>query len=118
MICYTCPSEYCFLESEREKWEDVYSSLEKTNVRLVCVDKEIEFKNKYIAGKSIYVQRNQAMIDASDFCIFYYDKDYQPPPRKYSNRCVSSCQPKSGTSLAFKYASQKNKFIFNLYNKE
>ena len=61
------------------------------------------------AGKASYVKRNQEMIQASDFCVFYYDKQYQPSTRKLSKRSVSFYQPKSGTKLAYEYASQKSK---------
>ena len=30
------------------------------------------------AGKASYVELNQIMIDQSDYCIFYYDKNYLP----------------------------------------
>ena len=63
----------------------------------------------YSAGKASYVERNQAMIDVSDFCIFYYNEEYQPPRRKRTNRDLSTYQPKSGTRLAYEYAVQKSK---------
>ena len=34
------------------------------------------------AGKASYVERNQEMINKSDFCIVYYDENYAPPRRK------------------------------------
>jgi hypothetical protein len=49
------------------------------------------------------------MIDASDYCIFYYNEAYQPPKRKRANRDLSTYQPKSGTRLAYEYAVQKSK---------
>lgn len=33
------------------------------------------------AGVARYVERNQEMINASDYCIFYYNPQYQPPKR-------------------------------------
>ena len=47
------------------------------------------------AGKASYVERNQEMIDASDFCIFYYNSEYKPPLRKQSRNALSHYQPKS-----------------------
>lgn len=61
------------------------------------------------AGVARYVERNQEMINASDYCIFYYDENYQPPRRKYSKRSVGDYQPKSGTKVAFDYANQRKK---------
>ena len=67
------------------------------------------------AGKASYVERNQEMINASDFCVFYYDETYKPPLRKQSQRSLTSHQPNSGTKLAYEYAKQKKKVIINLY---
>ena len=72
------------------------------------------------AGVARYVERNQEMINASDYCIFYYDENYKPPRRKYSKRSVGDYQPKSGTKIAFDYANKrercgKNLTIINLY---
>ena len=65
------------------------------------------------AGKLSYIKRNQTMIDDSDFCLFYYDENYTPPQRKWAKRDLLAYQPKSGTALAYKYANQKNKKIYN-----
>lgn len=113
--CYTCKSESCILESEREHWEKVYSYFRKREVHLLGVEEEVEFKNKWTAGKASYVERNQAMINDSDLCIFYYDENYKPKERKYSKRCFASYQPKSGTSLAYNYAKQKKKEMINVF---
>jgi hypothetical protein len=72
------------------------------------------------AGIARYVERNQEMINASGYCIFYYDKNYKPPRRKYCKRSVGDYQPKSGTKVAFEYAHQRKRggkeiTIINLY---
>ena len=67
------------------------------------------------AGKASYVERNQAMITASDVCIVYYNENYQPERRKESKRSISLYQPKSGTRLAYEFAVSKDKEIINLY---
>ena len=66
------------------------------------------------AGKASYVERNQIMIDKSDFCIVYYKKDYLPPMRKNSRRDLFAYQPKSGTKIAYDYAKKKDKTIIRL----
>ena len=57
--------------------------------------------------KMLYVERNQEMINASDYCIFRYNPDYQPPRRKYSK--IGDYQSKSGSALAYGYASQRKR---------
>ncbi len=66
------------------------------------------------AGKASYVERNQIMIDKSDFCIVYYKEDYLPPIRKNSRRDLFAYQPKSGTKIAYDYAKKKDKTIIRL----
>lgn len=67
------------------------------------------------AGRASYVERNQEMINKSDFCIFYYDENYLPPRRKNSKRDLFDYQPKSGTGVAYDYAmKKKDKQIFNI----
>ena len=61
------------------------------------------------AGRAAYVERNQEMIDASDFCVFYYNPDYKPPIRKPSKGALTSERPNSGTKLAYEYAVRKSK---------
>ena len=55
------------------------------------------------AGKAAYAERNFYMIDKSDICVFYYDKNI-----KYLHR-------KSGTKAAFEYAEKRRKRIINSY---
>ena len=66
------------------------------------------------SGKASYVERNQEMIDKSDFCIVYYDENYLPPRRRNSRRDLTDYQPKSGTKVAYDYAVRKKKTIINM----
>lgn len=63
------------------------------------------------AGRAKYIERNQAMIRGSDICIFYFNENYTPTLKKNSG----NAQPQSGTALAYAYAEQKKKQIYNLY---
>lgn len=108
-VAYTRCSEYAVKAEEKEKMERSWESVLKTAVKLKDYDVEVQSDRVYSAGKASYVERNQEMIDASDFCVFYYNEDYQPPRRKRTNRDLSTYQPKSGTRLAYEYAVQKSK---------
>ena len=70
------------------------------------------------AGKASYVERNREMINKSDFCVMYFDKNYAPPKRKRSKRDVIGYQPKSGTAIAYAYAVKKKKKIINVLDQE
>ena len=108
-VAYTRRSEYAVKVEEKEKMERAWASVLKTDVKLKDYDAEVQSEKVYSAGKASYVERNQEMIDASDYCIFYYNEEYQPPQRKRTNRDLSTYQPKSGTRLAYEYAVQKSK---------
>ena len=113
---YTCRSESSILENERERWEKILSSIEGRDVHLLGVEEELEHSKKYVSGRASYIIRNQAIIDASDICIFYYDDTYKPATRKRSNNSISEYQPNSGTALSYKYALSKKKTIINIKN--
>ena len=114
-IAYTCKSETCILENEREKWEEIYSKLQKKKVNLLGVEEEYDYKTKYTACRASYIERNYAMIDNSDYCIFYYNKDYEPEMKRHSKRSIGYYQPKSGTALAYSHAKQKKKILINMF---
>lgn len=72
--------------------------------------------NMLKAGRSSYVERNYEMINKSEFCIVYFDKNYLPPRRKKSNKGLTDYQPKSGTKIAYDYAVRKQRKIINIFN--
>lgn len=113
-VGYSCKHESCVLERDREELEKVYKKVVNKDVHMLGFEEEIEHKTKYTAGKASYIERNYAMIDDSDFCVFYFIEDYNPPIRQYSKRGIGSYQPKSGTRLAFQYAKRKKKTIINV----
>lgn len=90
------------------KMVDYYCGKEKPILKentiegLRYFDEVVLPKNTINAGKRLYIERNKALIDASDIMIFYFDEDYSP---QNSN---------SGTKIAYEYAKSKNKKIYNL----
>ena len=108
-IMHTCRSEYACPKEEKEERERIARAVTKREIIYQDYDGEVQSERVYNAGRASYVERNQEMIDASDYCIFYYNPDYQPPRRKYSKRSVGDYQPKSGTALSFEYANQRNR---------
>lgn len=119
-IMYTCRSEYACMKEEKEERERIASEVTKRNIKYKDYDGEVMSDKLWLAGKASYVERNQDMINASNYCIFYYNPDYQPPRRKYSKRSVGDYQPRSGTRLAFEYVNQKKRggkdvTIINVY---
>ena len=68
------------------------------------------------AGRASYVERNQEMIDESDFCVFYYNKNYLVPLKKFANngRGLPFIR-NSGTKIAYNYALTRKKQVINIY---
>ena len=110
-VAYTCRHECATMKEDKAEEERIWSSLLKRPVRIKDYDAEYEHPTKYTSGRASYVERNQAMITDSDFCIFYFDETYLPPRRKYGKSYLTDYQPKSGTAVAYKYAVQKKKEI-------
>lgn len=67
------------------------------------------------AGRASYVERNQEMINKSEYCVVYYDESYTPPRRKNSKRDLTDYQPKSGTKVAYDFAVKKCRQIINVF---
>ena len=112
-VIYTCRSESFVSESDKAKLEKILAKVSKQNIRLLEFEEQFEHINKYKAGKASYIERNRAMIDNSNFCVFYYDEKYVAPVKE---KGVINFRPNSGTVIAFNYAKQKNKQIINLKN--
>lgn len=104
-ICYTSKNEHCIIESE-------YND----NFNTIAYDQEIHYENKYFTRKFSNIERDWKMIDASDICLFYYDKNesypifhpFKPITVKHSNSV--------NIKHDYEYASGKNKTIINLYD--
>ena len=105
-LAYTYKNEGCILAKNRLEFENLNKQFIKRDDLIVCVDKEVHFAKRLVAGKAAYIERNQAMIDNSKYCVFYFD----------NNLCtISSTTKTSGTAIAYKYAKNKNKTIINLF---
>lgn len=117
-VCYTTPHEVAFTsKEEREQCEQFFSQMVKHEVHYADYEEAINSQKAIKANKNAYIMRNQEIIDTSDVCVFYYNEDYKPPIRKSTNKFLPDYRPKSGTAVAFAYATQKKKRIINLYEK-
>lgn len=115
-VSYNAPNETSFTaKEERQHFEALYKQLAGGDVRCLDFESVVHSPKTVNATKDVYVMRNQAMIDDSDVCVFYFDKDYLPPRRKQSAKSLFDYQPQSGTALAFVYAKRKKKTIINLF---
>ena len=116
-ISYNAPHEVSFTsKEERERYEQIVSQMVNHKVHYTDYEETVNSQKSLTANKNAYIMRNQEMIDRSDVCVFYYNKDYLPPRRKQSNRNIIDYQPKSGTAIAYAYAKQKKKMICNIFN--
>ena len=121
-VMYACKSEYVCKKAEKEEMKKLVQRLTGQEIEIQDYDEAVVPECLYKAGKASYIERNKAMINASDFCLFYYNPDYLPPKRKRYRGDINGYQPKSGTFLAFEYAYQqiraeKKLTIINLFEK-
>ncbi|MBQ2804457.1 MAG: hypothetical protein IJF10_01120 [Clostridia bacterium] len=106
-VAYTCKSESCTLQSNVEQSQAIYKRFDTSVAFPFVVEQEVEHPSKHVAGKACYVQRNMAMVDASDFCVFYFCKGYVVAQGKET-------PAKSGTAIAHDYAVKRGKVVFNV----
>ncbi len=115
-IKYNAPHEVTFTSKEdREKCEQLFTKFAHKEAHYADYEIAIDCEKSFRANKNAYIIRNQEMIDNSDVCVFYCRKNYLPPKRQQSKRQLCDYQPKSGTAIAFAYATQKKKQIVNLF---
>ncbi len=107
LVVYTCKHETFIDNREKEELEKAFKVC-GIKANLNVFDREVEYSSKYVSGKSSYLQRNYAMIDDCDYCLFYYNKEYKPTN-------VKGEITNSGTALAYNYAQKRSKNIINLY---
>ena len=110
------PHETAFTsKKERESCERLFSQIVKREVHYTNYEEAVRSEKPLNATENVYIMSNQEMIDNSDICVFCYNKDYLPPKRKAPNKSLPDCQPNSGTAIAYAYAVQKQKQIYNMF---
>ena len=118
-VCYVTPHETAITSNEqRLQLEQIYFTLAGSKVRFEEYESAVNSQKSQNAAENSYIMRNQDMVDNSDVCVFYYDKDYLPPRRKRTKNVVADYQPKSGTAITFTYAQRKKKIIKNLFEQQ
>ncbi len=108
-INYNRRSEYVVKKDEKEELEKSWSKLLKRDVSLKDFEGEKMSDRVLSAGKASYVERNQEMIDDSEYCVFFYREEYKPEISEYYRS-----SGKSGTKMAYDYAMRKKKIIINI----
>lgn len=116
-IAYNTRSECAILDENRLANEAILSKYLRIDTHIQGFEESITSDAMYVSGKASYIERNQIMIDASDYCIFYYDSNYAPQLKRISNKGITGVwtSGNSGTKLAYKYAMQKHKVVINVF---
>ncbi len=111
-VLFTCANEACVFEREKEELSQSASAIIGKSVEIFGFDEERRFAARERAGKASYLQRNRAMIDDSDVCVFYYKLgcDFSKSDKTdiYEHKA-------SGAKAAYEYAAKKNKRIYNVF---
>lgn len=115
-ICYNAPHEIAFTSrEERESCERFFSQATKREVHYADYEQAINSQKAMKANRNAYIMRNSEMIENSDICVFYYNKNYLPHIRVSANKLIPDHHPGSGTAIAFAYAMRRKKQIINLF---
>lgn len=77
-IAFTCRGEYACMKDEKEERERIARTVTKRDIKYKDYDGVQQSERIYSAGKASYVERNQDMINESDYCVFYYNPYYLP----------------------------------------
>ncbi len=111
-VNYNVKSEYVVKKGEKEgiakeidKWLEKKSSIndfEKSKIS----------DRVFNAGKASYVERNEEMIDDSEYCVFFYKENYIVQSDEKDKPMGNS-----GTKRAYCYAVKKKKKIINIAGK-
>ncbi len=112
-INYRCKSEYVVKKEERKGLELGLSEILKKQVILKDFEGEKISDRVLSAGKASYIERNEEMIEDSEYCIFFYHENYTPTQGERKG-----LSKKSGTRLAYAYAQRKQKIIINIAKEE
>lgn len=107
MCFYPCRHEAFISFDEKQEIEQWFKRW-SIKAKVLAFDRAIEFEDRYESGKASYIKRNYAMIDGSDYCLFYYSGN--PNSIDASGKITNS-----GTNKAYTYALKRNKTIINLY---
>ncbi len=108
--------KYTFIERVYVRANYQYIDKSYEEYLLTFYEKTYFPPNLVNAGKSSYIKRNYEMINASSYCVFYYNKNYSPPLKHRSKlNYLPSLKSNSGTKLAYKYALTKRKITINMY---
>lgn len=92
-IDYLCKHETACFVGEGMKMKQQIKKLTGRDVYVPEFEEIKEPDRINSAGKAAYVERNQLMIDDSDYCVFYYNPDYncikKYCSRKYKHNLLS-----------------------------
>ena len=114
-VVYNTKSEASVYESDREATEAAWLEIAHRRLKILGYEEIITDDTMYVSGKASYIERNQLMIDASDYCVFYYDRGYIPLQRRLSTRYFMFTSVRSGTAAALDYAIRKKKRVINVF---
>ncbi len=113
-IAYDTPYESSATEEDRKFLEFALSKFYKQAVRVRVYEQVVPSIDIYPPKRICDEERNRAMVDDSDFCVFFYDKNYTHDEKLYRKRF--SAATKSDVGKTFRYAVRNGKEVLNLFS--
>ena len=115
-VRYICGNEAAVLQSKYDRYKGIYMPFEGMSVYQAIVDKEYRVTPKSVGGPDVYAERDMAMVDNSDICVFYYS-DERHMVSQYNRHEIAFCIEDVNCKNIYNHARQKHKKIINLYKK-
>ena len=114
-LCYQIVSElkinYPYLKRIYVRAQSPYINDNYKSYLLKSYEDTYYPNNLIKSGRFAYIKRNYEMINESEYCVIYFDKNYIPTKKS------SSHQSGSGTKIAYDYALKNQRKIINIFDK-
>lgn len=110
MTIFLCEKENAYYLDEVDAQKGLLNNLFRKEMKVLGFDHIIKVEKTKYARKASYIVRNQAMVDATQFCLFYYREGLSTKLSTDSNH-MTLRQKESGTKIILEYAKQKGKEI-------
>lgn len=113
-VAYSLKSEIVFSQEKKEIMQNLLIDIAKDYSYLKDYDEVANNERWVNSCKASYILRNKAMIDDSDYCVFFYNVNYNVTDKVLSNKMIIR-KRESGTKQMYEYAQKKGKNIINLF---
>ena len=108
MTIFLCEKENAYYLDEVDAQKELLNNLFRKEMNVLGFDHIIKVEKTKYARKVSYIVRNQAIVDATQFCLLYYREELSTKLCMGSN-LMTLRQKESGTKIIMEYSKKKDK---------